>query len=138
MRMRTAIPLILTLLAGPAAAEVAVIVHPENEVDGLSKAQFARVFLGRAQTFPDGSSASPLNQGEDSAVRQEFEEAFLGRTPSQMKAYWAKAMFSGSATPPPELDGDAAVKAAVAADPSAIGYVDAASVDGSVKVIPIR
>ena len=52
-----------------------------------------------------------------------------------MKAYWSKLVFTGKGTPPAELANEAAVLSHVAANPDAIGYVDAASVDGSVKVV---
>lgn len=51
------------------------------------------------------------------------------------KAYWSKMIFSGKAVPPKELANDAAVKAHVKANPDAVGYIDAASVDGSIKVL---
>lgn len=121
-----------------ASAEVAIVVHPNNPTEILSKTELARLYLGRSKQFPDGSTAHALNQTGDSATRQEMEQHFLGRNATQMKAYWAKAMFSGSATPPAEVADDAAVKAAVAADETAVGYIDAASVDDSVKVVQVQ
>ena len=52
-----------------------------------------------------------------------------------MKAYWAKQMFSGNGSPPRELASSADVKRAVAADPTAIGYVEKGAVDSSVKSV---
>ena len=48
---------------------------------------------------------------------------------------WARITFTGKGTPPKELKSDAEVKAFVAANPRAIGYVDASAVDSSVKAV---
>lgn len=52
-----------------------------------------------------------------------------------MKAYWSKLVFTGKGTPPQEVPGDAEVKALIGSNPSTIGYIDAGSVDASVKVV---
>ncbi len=127
-----AIPLVLS--SAVATAEVAVVVHPSNAAS-LDQAEISRLFTGRGTTFSNGSKATPLNLAESAAARAEFDSKVLGKSSSQMKAYWSKLVFTGKGTPPKELASDADVKAAVAADASAIGYIDAASVDASVKVI---
>ena len=59
----------------------------------------------------------------------------IKKTPSQVEAIWAKASFSGKGSPPKEFANDAAIKKAVAAEPTALAYIDKASVDSSVKVL---
>ncbi|HET6787710.1 MAG TPA: hypothetical protein VFH49_07100, partial [Aquabacterium sp.] len=54
---------------------------------------------------------------------------------NQIKATWSRIVFSGKGQAPKELPDAAAVKKAVAADPKAIGYIDKAAVDGSVKAV---
>jgi ABC-type phosphate transport system substrate-binding protein len=44
-------------------------------------------------------------------------------------------VFTGKATPPKALPSSADVVKAVAADPNAIGYVEKAAVDDTVKVV---
>jgi len=127
-----AIPLVL--LSASTNAEVAIVVHPTN-VASADQAEISRLFTGRGTTFSNGSKATPLNLADSSPARAEFDSKVLGKSSSQMKAYWSKLVFTGKGTPPKELATDADVKAAVAADPTAIGYIDAASVDASVKVI---
>jgi len=53
----------------------------------------------------------------------------------QVKAYWSKQLFSGNGTPPREVASVAEVKRAVAGDATAIGYIDRAALDASVKEI---
>lgn len=127
-----AIPLVLS--SASVCAEVAVVVHPSNAVT-LDQAEIGRLFTGRGTTFNNGNKATPLNLAESAPARADFDSKVLGKSSSQMKAYWSKLVFTGKGTPPKELASDTDVKAAVAADPSAIGYIDAAAVDASVKVV---
>jgi ABC-type phosphate transport system substrate-binding protein len=129
-----AITLTTALLTTSVMAEVAVIVHPSNNAT-VDQAEITRLFTGRGTTFSNGSKATPLNLAESAAARGEFDSKVLSKSSSQMKAYWSKLVFTGKGTPPKELNSDAEMKAAVAADASAIGYIDAAAVDGTVKVL---
>ncbi|GAB57752.1 phosphate ABC transporter substrate-binding protein [Rheinheimera nanhaiensis] len=121
-------------LVGAAQAEIAVVVNPAN-ANAVSADDLNRLFLGRSSSFADGSKATPLNLAEGQAARAEFDSKVLNRSAAQLKAYWSKLVFTGKGTPPKELADDAAVKAALAADSSAIGYISSGSVDSSVKVV---
>ncbi|WP_306523885.1 phosphate ABC transporter substrate-binding protein [Rheinheimera sp.] len=126
--------LTMALIVNAAIAEVAVIVHPSNAVS-LDQSEITRLFTGRGATFNNGNKATPFNLAESAPARAHFDSKVLGKSSSQMKAYWSKLVFTGKGTPPKELASDAEVKAAVAADANAIGYIDAAAVDASVKVV---
>jgi ABC-type phosphate transport system substrate-binding protein len=116
-------------------AEVSVIVHPSSAVTSLSEDDIARLFLGKAKSFPGGGAAVPVNQTEGSAARDKFNEGICKKNASQYKAYWSQLVFTGKGTPPKDASDDAAVKALVAANPNMIGYIDSSAVDASVKVI---
>lgn len=116
-------------------AEVAVIVHPSAGFNSLTEDDISRLFLGKSKSFPSGSQAVPLNQNEGSATRDKFNEGVCKKNASQYKAYWSQLVFTGKGTPPKDVGDDAAVKAQVAANPNAIGYVDSSVVDSSVKVV---
>ncbi len=116
-------------------AEVAVIVHPSAGFDSLTEDDVSLLFLGKSKSFPNGSAATPVNQNEGSAVRDKFNEGVCKKNASQYKAYWSQLVFTGKGTPPKDAGDDAAVKAAVAANPAMIGYIDAGAVDASVKVV---
>jgi ABC-type phosphate transport system substrate-binding protein len=134
MRKIKTVLLLVTLLSGAAVADIAVVVNPAN-TNTVSADDLNRLFLGRASSFADGSKATPLNMAEGKPARDEFDTKVLNRSAAQLKAYWSKLVFTGKGTPPKELADDAAVKAAVAADSSAIGYISSSSVDSSVKVV---
>jgi len=117
-----------------ANAEVAVVVNTANS-SAISDVELSRLFLGKLKNYTDGSKAVPVNQKFGSKVRKEFEQKVLKKSSSQVKAYWSKLVFSGKGKPPKEFASDKAVLEQVAANKNAIGYVDASSVSGNVKVV---
>jgi hypothetical protein len=135
-RMKKLIPLLATSLAtvlavalpgtGPArAADIVVIVHPSAIAP--TREQVADVYLGKSRAF------TPLDHVEAAPIRAEFYRKAAGRDLSQVKMAWARLVFTGKGLPPKEFAGAAAVKKAVAADLKAIGYIDHADVDPTVK-----
>lgn len=114
-------------------AEIVVIVHPSNG-NALDATSVSHIFLGKSKSFPDGSTAIPINQPEDSATGIAFAQNVLNKSPSQLKAYWSKLLFTGQGRPPKEVGNDADVIKLVADNPNTIGYIQAASATGSVKV----
>lgn len=118
-----------------AQAELVVIVNPKNPAASMSADQVAQVFLGRSTSFPAGGTAAPVDQKEGTALRDEFYTKVADKNPGQVKAFWAKQMFSGKGQPPKELASSADVKKAVAADPSAIGYIEKGALDTTVKSV---
>lgn len=118
----------------PVRAEVMVIVNPSNPISSLSADQVGQLFLGDSTSFPNGGSATPVTL-KANTVRDEFLAKVLEKSAGQFKAAWSKIVFSGKGIPPRELPEPAAVKEFVAANPTAIGYIDKASADASVKVV---
>ena len=125
----------LAALAFPACAELVVVVNPKNPAASMSAEQVAQIFLGRSSSFPGGGNATALDQKDGAGIRDEFYTKVVDKNPGQVKAYWAKQMFSGKGSPPREVASSADVKHAVAADPSAIGYIEKSAVDSSVKAV---
>jgi ABC-type phosphate transport system substrate-binding protein len=118
-------------------AEVVVVVHPSNDA-AIDKKAVKRIFLGKEKKFSNGKEVLPVNQVASSGARGSFDTDTLGRSSTQIAAYWSKLVFTGKGIPPKELDSDAAVLAIVADNPNAIGYVDSASVSDAVKAISLN
>ncbi len=123
------------LLTTNAYAGVVVIVSARSSVRSLTTEQTTNIFLGKVSTFPNGARAIPVDQTEGSAIRDEFYLKVARKNSSQLTAYWAKAIFTGDSFPPKLLDGNLAVRRAVANDPHAIGYIDYSALDSSVRVV---
>ena len=113
---------------------VAVVVHAENTND-LNLRQILNIYLGKTTAFPNGDPVTPIDREEGSKKRDIFYTDFLGINDKQLKKHWAKLLFTGEGRPPVLLGSDQDVKARVAEDKSAIGYIDAGNVDDTVKVI---
>jgi hypothetical protein len=129
MHIRQALALICgTMITSLAiAGDIVVIMGPG--APALSKDQVANVYIGRSKDL------KPLDLPNAARVREDFYKKATSRDSAQIKALWARIQFTGLGQPPKELPDDAAIKKAVAADPKAVGYIDKASVDGSVKVV---
>lgn len=115
-------------------AGVSVIVNPANS-NAISDAEISRLFLGKLTKFADGSAAIAVNGPKSDASRGDFEKKVLNKSSQQVKAYWSKLMFSGKGKPPAELGSSDEMLKFIAENANAIGYVDSASVNDSVKVI---
>lgn len=129
----------LVLLGGMVASAVAmagdvvVIVNPANSAS-IDEEQIAKIFLGQTKTFSNGSEATPIDQKEG-ALREEFGNKLLKKNPAQLKAQWARQIFTGGAKPPKELSSDDEVLKFVASTPGAIAYIDSSKVNKTVKVV---
>ena len=117
----------LACTALAAQAELVVVANPA--VGPLTKDQVGDVFLGKSQAF------TPFDQTDGSPAYADFYKKATGRDVAQVKSTWSRIVFSGKGQAPKQLADAAAVKKAVAADPKGVGYIDKASVDGTVKVV---
>lgn len=127
-KCRASLAALLWLAAASAgAADLVVVAHPGAAP--MSREQVADLFLGKSQAF------TPVDQPEGSPLYAEFYRKATGRDVAQVKATWARLVFSGKAQAPRQAGDSAAVKKAVAADPKAVGYIEKSAVDASVKVL---
>ena len=125
----------LLLAWQPSFADMVIVVSAKSPLTVLSKTQLVDIFLGKSNRFPDGSRAVPIDHSEGSALRDEFYSAFAGKSPAQVKAYWAKIIFTGRGQPPQTAGDSVEARKLVAANAQAIAYIDRSAVDSSVKVI---
>lgn len=130
-----ALALMLSLAGSAAFADVVPVVSSKSPVYELSRNQVVDIFLGKANRFPNGELAVPIDQAEGSEVRDAFYRQFTNRTAAQLKAYWSKIVFTGKGQPPREVSPGESVKRVLADNPNFIGYIDRADVDANVKVV---
>lgn len=138
---------VLAVVAGSAASAspspaspadtVVVVVSADSPVEEMPRLHLADLYLGRTSRFPDGRRAEPVDLEPGSEVRREFYQAYLGRSQSEIKAHWSKAVFTGRGRPPPDVEDGAAMKEALAGNPRAIGYIDRSLVDDRVRVVRV-
>ena len=121
-------------LSAFATAEIEVIVHPSNGAT-LDQDSIQRIFLGKTRAFPGGGEAVAISASEGSPEEAEFTEKVLSKTPKQLKAYWAKMVFTGKGTPPRQVDSAAEVVKLISANPNLIGFIPAGTGGAGVKVV---
>lgn len=117
------------------AAELVVIVSARSSVDTLRQDQVAAIFLGQSARFPGGALATAVDQPLGSDERKQFYLRVTGKSPALLKAHWSKLVFTGRGQPPRELQGNEAVRRAVAEDPGLIGYIEREALDPSVRPV---
>lgn len=129
-RMKS-IALMASLLTGAAAAnaEVVVIVNPKNPAANMTADQIASIYLGK------DTSLSPVDLPESAGQRAEFYSKVAGKDSAQVKAIWARLVFTGKSQPPKEVGSSADAVKQVAGNDKGIAYVDKSAVDGSVKAV---
>ena len=130
--------LILVLGSLTARADIVPVVSIKSGVTTLTKNEIVDIFLRKRFRFPDGQTAEPIDQAEGSAAREQFYNQYAELAPAQLKAFWAKIIFTGRGQPPRSVAGGKEARKLVAADPNAITYLDSSLVDGTIKVVNVH
>jgi len=117
----------MAMAAAHSQAQVAVVAG--TAVGAVNKDQLANLYLGRSFEY------KLVDLPEGSPTRDQFYKKLADRDQPQIKAMWARVIFTGKGQAPQVANDAAAVKKALAADPKAIAYIDKAAVDSSVKVL---
>jgi len=125
----------LLIAIGPAHAELVLIAHPGNTTEALTAKQAKRIYLGKDKSFPGGGRVTAADQEKGSPARVEFYARIVKKSPTKLNSYWSKKLFSGKGAPPPVIGDDEEIKTWVSKHPNGLGYVDAAVLDDSVKVL---
>lgn len=116
-------------VTGAANAEVVVIVNSKHPAASMTATQVADVFLGKDTSF------AAYDLPESAPQRNQFYSKVAGKDTAQVKAIWARLVFTGKSQPPKELGNSAEAVKQVASNDKGIAYVDKSAVDGSVKVV---
>jgi ABC-type phosphate transport system substrate-binding protein len=125
--------LLLTARVATADEHLVVIVPPQRAVQ-LTVEEVAQIYLRKRRFWAPGEPVVPINRDAGSAARALFTRAVFGGQARWLATYWNRQYFQG-VLPPATLASDEAVKRFVACEPHAIGYIDAAMVDDSVRVV---
>ncbi|QDE31565.1 phosphate ABC transporter substrate-binding protein [Shewanella polaris] len=128
--MKKLLTVLAISLSAVVSANAAVVVIGNPAASDLSANDAKKAFLGKGD-----SSVVVYELEEGNPTRSEFHQAVTGKSDAQLKAFWSKQVFTGKGTPPATVTGASAMKSAIATNPNAIGYIDEADVDASVKVI---
>jgi ABC-type phosphate transport system substrate-binding protein len=121
--------------AAHAEEPVVVIANQTTPVEKVTPDQAAQIFLRQIQTWPDGTAIAPVDLKEGSPQRNEFYSKVTGRSPGQLRAYWARQAFTGMGLPPRQVGSAGEANRFVSATPGAIGYVGRKEAESPAKIV---
>lgn len=124
-----------TVLCGAASAEeIAVIVNKDN-TNNMDRALINKIYTGATTRWPGGGNIAVLELHESNGLNEQFCQKVLGRSQQKVKDLWSALVFTGKSAPPRQLVSDEDVLRTVSHNKNAIGYINAAKVDSSVRVV---
>jgi phosphate transport system substrate-binding protein len=107
---------------------VAVVIHPENSISGLTSQQVRDIFSGSVLNWKDVG-------GKDAAIHLFTRDEASGTR----EVFWEKLLNKGTiATAANVVASNGAMKVAVSQDKDAIGYAGIGHVDNSVKAVVLN
>lgn len=131
--------LIIPWLLGSAHAQdmakLVVVVNAASGVDALTREQVINIFLGRFRQLPTGMAALPVDQPAEQPLRADFYRQLVNKSPAEIRAYWARLVFSGKTAPPQGAKTQDEVLQWLAERPGAIGYLRADQLTPQLKVV---
>lgn len=144
MRLTCGVFLVVATLGAavaPAAngtQEYQVVVHPSVRGTWISRANLQALFTGQTDRWGDKTTAKPVDQSVNTAVRRAFTASVLGHSIGEIQRYWQDRIAADRVFPPPVKASDGEVLRFVTVTAGAVGYVgpDTAIPEG-VKVISV-
>jgi phosphate transport system substrate-binding protein len=120
------------------AREVAIVVNKDNPVSELSLREVTALFELQQQFWKGGTRVHVIIQPAGRPERNVMLKTVYHRTDDSLNKYWLNRMFKAEIADLPQIESsDEQVKQEVARRPNAIGFIDAAKVDDTVKVLRI-
>jgi ABC-type phosphate transport system substrate-binding protein len=124
------------LTVSAAQEEVDVVVNKSNAVAPLSREEARRIFMGDKSSWPGGKRITVLMLAPDQPERVVILQAVFKMSESEYTKYFLQAAFTGHVLAAPrDLPSAAQMKAHLAANPNAIGYLKKEDLDEGVKVV---
>jgi ABC-type phosphate transport system substrate-binding protein len=125
----------------PAAADdtLAIIVNQTNPIDDLSLRELRMVFLGERSHWPNGRRITLVMMDPGMSERRAVLRDVCRMSETEFSRHFLQGLFTGEVfVSPKTLSTAVGVRKFVFNVPGAIGYLRAADVDGTVKVIKVN
>ena len=131
--------LVCTLLAGTAVADadgaIAVIINQQSPIENLSSRELKAAFEGYG--LPGSGTQNIALVYLAGEIEDAFNLQVLGISSKKVKVYWLRRVYKGESDLRQILKTAAEVKAFIAANEAAIGFIPAAELDDSVRAVSI-
>ena len=134
--MKLILATVFLLLAGNfnSYGQVAVIANKTVPMDELNRTQLIDFYTYDIKKWSDGRPVIVTDLKPKNETKTVFYE-YLGKSTSRMKSIWLKMMLSGEGDPPQSIASEEEMVQKVAATPGALGFVNAAKANDSVKTL---
>jgi hypothetical protein len=120
------------------AGDIAVVVHPDVQVDNLSFTDLRRVLLGDRQFWPSGQPVTLIVRAPIAAERTLLLKKVYAMTESQFRQYWIAKVFRAEATAGPRIVvSNNELVEMVGVLPGAIALVDADDIPAGLKILKV-
>lgn len=132
------LPLSIALFFSVAAqAEIVVIAHKLSPLNTLTREEIGRIYLKRMKHLPRAKQLElfPVSQSSLPHLENAFYLHVTDKDKNQLRAYWARLLFTGKDKPPKDGKDDEGVKRLVAESPGTIGFIQATALSKEFKVL---
>lgn len=116
------------------AGDIAIVVHIDNKNAQITKSEVINIFMGRFRQYQNGEKAKPY---DNLSIKDAFYRRLINKSPSDIKAYWARLIFSGRTLPPKRLNDTSKIIERIMVDKQGISYMPLSQADDSVKILLI-
>jgi len=141
---RAVLVLVATALLGfalparAAAEDIAVIVNPSNPITTMTMIQLRKIVLAQEGKWPGGGKIILWMTAPGQLERANTLKIVCGMTETDFTLHFMHASFNGDSGDPPKTAASGAqVRQSVAGSVNGLGFISAAQVDDSVKVVTI-
>jgi phosphate transport system substrate-binding protein len=118
---------------------LAIIVNQTNPIDDLSLKELRTVFLGERSHWPNGRRITLVMMDPGMSERRAVLRDVCRMSETEFSRHFLQGLFTGEVfVSPKTLSTPVGVRKFVFNVPGAIGYLRAADVDGTVKVIKVN
>ena len=111
-----------------------IVTSASGPIRSISRAEAIRLFLGYSNRL-DNNTAVTLIDMPSGQMRNVFYKRLTDKNPVQIRACWARQVFSGRIHPPLEADSLDEAREQLGRIPNAIGYLPARVDDQRLRVL---
>jgi ABC-type phosphate transport system substrate-binding protein len=124
------------LTVSAALDEIHVVVNKSNTMGPLSRLEVRRIFVGEKGSWPGGKHITVFMLARGQREREIILREVFKMNESDYTKYFLQAAFTGRVlAAPKDLSSAFEMKARLAANPNAIGYLKKEDMDESVRVL---
>jgi ABC-type phosphate transport system substrate-binding protein len=121
-----------------AAADVVFVVHPRNPQSDISSSDLVQILRMEQQHWDAGGRIYLVLQESDTPEKELVLKKLYRMKDAALKLHYLEKLYRGEIASFPRIaHSNSAVKKIVAQAPNALGFIDAAAVDSTVKVLRI-